>query len=129
LTAGSFRRLVRLTVRAGNDDRVAVWVLDPDFAMSWAVALALRRVAVRCSHNRRLELFGARDNLIKARHFAKPQQHAITDVGILIDKESVVVFDIAVMKLQNQSAAGQQTLILRTSMITAETQQLLVPAA
>ena len=97
--------------------------------MAWTVALAFRRVSVRRSHDRRLELFGARDDVVEVGHFAEPQQDAIADFDVWVHEEPVVVFDIAVMQLKDESAAGEQPLVLRASMITTETQQLLIPAA
>ena len=41
----------------------------------------------------------------------------------------MVVFDISVMELQHQSSVGEQPFVLRSAMITAKTQELLVPAA
>ena len=125
----SFPTLVRLTVRAGNNHGVAVRVFDPDLAMTWTVAFAFRRVAVRCSHDRCIELSGARDDVVKVGHLAEPQQNAVANLDIRSNEEPVVVFDAAMMKLKNKNAAGEQPLVLGTSMITAETQQLLIPAA
>ena len=97
--------------------------------MSWTVALAFRRISMRRPHNRRLQLFGPYDDFVEVGHFTEPQQNAIADFGLSVDEKPMVVFDIAVMKLKGESAAGKQPLVLGTSMITAETQQLLIPAA
>ena len=80
--------------------------------MSWTVALAFRRISVRRSDNRRLELFGAYDDFIEVGHFTEPQQNAIADFGVWVDEKSMVVFDIAVMKLKDESATGKQPLVL-----------------
>ena len=116
-----FRWLVRLAIRAGDDHGVAVGVLDPDLAMSWTVALAFRRISVRGSHNRCLELVGAYDDFIEVGHFTEPEKNAIADFGVWVDEKPMVVFDIAMMKLKDESAAGKQPLVLRATMITAET--------
>ena len=80
--------------------------------MAWTVALAFRRVSVRRSHNRCLELFGACDDFIEVGHLTEPQQDAITGFGFRVDEEPVVVFDIAVMQLEDERAAGEQPLVL-----------------
>jgi hypothetical protein len=84
---------------------------------------------VRRSHNRCLELFGAYHNLIEVGHLTEPQQDAVAGFGVRVDEESVVVFHIAVMQLQDECAASEQPLVLSAPMITAETEQLLVPPA
>ena len=89
--------------------------------MAWTVALPFRRVSVRRSHDGCLELFGAFDDFVEVGHFAEPQQNAIADFGVWVDEKPMVVFDIAVMKLKDESAAGKQPLVLRATMITAET--------
>ena len=97
--------------------------------MAWTVALALRRVAVRRSHNRRIELFGAYDDLIEVGHLTEPQQDAVTDLEIGVREGTVVVFDVSMVELKDERAASEQPLVLGAPMITAETEQLLVPAA
>jgi hypothetical protein len=89
--------------------------------MSWTVALAFRRISVRRSDDRRLELFGAYDDFIEVGHFTEPQQNAVTNFDIWVDEKPMVVFDIAMMKLKDEGAAGKQPLVLRATMITAET--------
>src|SRR5687767_2794622 len=95
-----FGGLVRLTVRAGNDHGVAIRVLDPDLAMTRTVALTFRRVSVRCSYDRRVELAGTYDDIVEVSHVAKPQQDASADLDIWAHEEPVVMFDISLMELK-----------------------------
>ena len=97
--------------------------------MARAVALALRRVSVRRSHDCRVELSGAYHHIVEISHLAKPQQDASTDLDIWAHEKPMVVFDISVMELQHQSSVGEQAFVRRSAMITAKTQELLVPAA
>jgi hypothetical protein len=70
--------------------------------MSWTVALALGRVPVRRSYNRRGELPSACRHLVEVGDVAEPQQHAVADLANLVDDPPVVVFDLAVMELEHQ---------------------------
>ena len=106
-----------LTVRAGNDDCVAIGVLDPDLAVSRTVALAFRRVSVRCSHNWCVELSRASHDIIEVGYFSKPEQHAVANLDIRTHEETMVVFDVTVMELQDQRSIGEQSFVLRSSMI------------
>jgi hypothetical protein len=97
--------------------------------MTWTVALAFRRVSVRCSHDRRIELAGAYNDIVEVSHLAKPQQDASTDLGVRAHEEPMVVFDLSLVELQHQCAVGEQPFVLRATMITAKTEELLIPAA
>ena len=90
-----------LTVRAGNDNCVAVGVLDPDLAMSWTVALAFGRVPVGRTHNRCVEMGGASDDIIEVGYFAEPEQHPVANLDIWTHEEAMVVLDVAVMELHD----------------------------
>src|SRR3954451_11019717 len=121
---GHLGRLVRLPVGARDDDRVAVRVFDPDLAMAWTIALAFRRVTVRCPHDRRVELLGARYDFVEIGHFAEPEQNSIPNVEIWADKESMVVFNIAMMELKDERLAREQPFVVWTAMITAQAKEL-----
>ena len=75
-----FLGLVGLTVGAGNDDGVAVGVLDPDFAVSGSVALAFGWVSMWCSHDWCAELLRACHCAVEVGDVAEPQQNAIADL-------------------------------------------------
>jgi hypothetical protein len=112
--------LVRLTVGAGNDHRVPVRVLDPDLAMAGTVTLALRWVPVKRSYDRRLELLRSRDDVVKVGHFAEPQQDTVANFDVWAHKQTMVVLDVAVVQLKDKNAVGEQSLVLRASMITPQ---------
>jgi hypothetical protein len=97
--------------------------------MARTVALALRRISVRCSHDRCVELARAYHDIVEVSHLAKPQQDARTDLDTWAHEESVVVFDISLMELQHQSSVAEQAFVRGSAMITAKTQEPLVPAA
>jgi hypothetical protein len=120
-------RLVRLTVRAGNDHGVAVRVFDPDLAMPRTVAAALWRVAMRRSHDRCVELLSACYDLVEIGHLPEPQQDTIADLDVWAHEESVVVFDISMVQLKDEDVVGEQPLVVRTSVITTEVKELLIP--
>ena len=121
--------LVCLAVWACNDHGVAVRVFDPDLAMARTVALSFGRVAVRRLYDRCIELLGARYDVVEIGHFAEPQQDAITDLEIWIRKDSVVMFDLSLVELQDECVVGEQPLVVWASMITAEAKELLIPQA
>ena len=89
--------------------------------MPCSVAFDLRRVAVRCSHDRCSELSGALNDVVEVGHLAEPQQNAVANLDIRSNEEPMVMFDAAMMKLKYKDAAGEEPLGLGTSMITAET--------
>jgi hypothetical protein len=97
--------------------------------MRRTVALAFRGVAVRCSHDRRAELLGTCHDLVEIGHLAKPQQDSITNLDIRAHKESVMVSDVSVVELKNERSVGKQPFVVRTPMITTETEKLLIPQA
>jgi hypothetical protein len=97
--------------------------------MAWTVALALRRIAVGCPHDRRAQLAGAYHDIVEVGHFAEPQQHTITDVNVWAREEPVVVFNISTMELKYQSSVSKEPFVLRPTMITAKAEKLLIPAA
>ena len=121
--------LVRLTVRAGHDNCVAVRVLYPDLPMTWTVAPTFRRVAVRRSHDGCLELVSAYHDLVKSGNFAKPQQDSIANLEIRAHEKAMVVLNLSLMELKDECFVGEQPFVLRTSMIATEAQELLVPEA
>ena len=96
--------------------------------MTWT-ALALRRVAVRCTHDRCVELASACDDVVEVGHFTKPQQDAVPNLDAWVYKEPVVVFDIPAMELKHKGSIGEQPFVLRATMITAKAEELLIPAA
>jgi hypothetical protein len=97
--APGWSRLVRLSVRAGDHDRVPVWVADPDFAVSWAVALAWRWIAVRSLYDGSAEFAGPGHDAIEVCDVAEPQQNAVAHLGVGITDAAVVVLDVAVVQL------------------------------
>jgi hypothetical protein len=122
-------RLVRLTIWTGNYHGVAVGIGDPDFPMTWTVALALRRIAMGCPYDRRIQLAGASDDVVELRDFTKPQQDAIADCNVRAGEEPMMVFNISTMELKDQSPVSQKPFVLRPTMITAKAEELLIPAA
>jgi hypothetical protein len=97
--------------------------------MPWTIALTFRRVSVRCSYDRCVELVGACNDVVEFRHFAKPQQNASTHLEVWADEEPMVMFDISLMELKHESSVGEQPFVLRAAMITAKAEELLIPAA
>ena len=88
--------------------------------MAGTVTLAFRWVSVKRSYDRRLELLRSRDNVVKVGHFAEPQQDTVANLDVWAHKQAMVVLDVAVMQLKDESPVGQQALVLRASMITAQ---------
>ena len=97
--------------------------------MAWTDALALRRIAVGCSNDRRVQAAGASDDVVELGYFAKPQQDTIADFDVWTNEYPVVVFDIPTMELKDQSAVGKEPFVLRTTMITSKAEKMLIPAA
>ena len=122
-------RLVRLTVGAGNNHDVAVRVFDPDLAMTRTIALALWGIAVRRSYDLCVELLSAPHGAVEIGYFTEPEQHSVTNIKISAGEDPVVVLDVSMMELQHECVLGKQPLVLRTTMITTEAQQLLIPTA
>jgi hypothetical protein len=104
--------LVRLTIGAGDDDCVSVGVADPDLAMSRAVALAFGRIAVRRPYYRCAELGGPRHDAIEVGDVTEAQQDAVAHFGVGLADATVVVLDVAVMKLQSQNPIGEQPFVV-----------------
>jgi hypothetical protein len=84
---------------------------------------------VRRPHDRCVELLRASYNLVEIGHFAEPQQDAVTNLVIWVDEESVVVFDVSMVQLKDESVVGEQPFVIRATMITTEAEELLVPVA
>ena len=84
---------------------------------------------MRRLHDRRVELLRASYDFVEIGHFAEPQQDAVTDLEIWIDEDSVVMFDVSMVELKDESLLGEQPLVIRATMITTEAEELLVPAA
>jgi len=84
---------------------------------------------VRRPHDRRVELLRAPYDLVEIGHFAEPEQDAVTDLEIWIDEDSVVMFDVSMVELKDESLVAEQPLVIRATMITTEAEELLVPAA
>jgi hypothetical protein len=97
--------------------------------MARTIALTFRRVPVRCSHDRCVELAGSYNDVVEVSYLAKPQQDAGTDLDVCAHKEPVVVFDISVMELKHECSVGEQPFVLRAAMITTKAEELLIPAA
>lgn len=121
--------LVCLAVGAGDDDGVAVRVLDPDFAVSGSVALAFGWVSMRCSQDGSAELSRACHYAVEVADVAEPQQNAVADCTVRVADQPVMVFDLAVVQLKHQDAIGEKPFVLRAAVVAVQTEQLLIPAA
>jgi hypothetical protein len=97
--------------------------------MAWTVALAFRRIAVRRSYDRCVQLLGARYDFIEIGHFAEPQQDSIPNLEIWADEDSMVVFNIAMMELKDERLTREQPFVVWAAMITTQAKELLIPAA
>jgi hypothetical protein len=84
---------------------------------------------VRRPHDRCVELLRTSYGLVEISHFAEPQQDAVTNLELWVDEDSMVVFDVSMVELKDQSVVGEQPFVIRATMITTEAEELLVPAA
>src|SRR6516225_6814037 len=109
--------------------RLAVGVLEPDLAVARPVALALRGVAVRWADHRGPEVGRALECAVEVGDFPEPHQDAVADIAAVVGEQAVVVLDVPVVELEHEDVVGEQALVLRSAVVAAQAEELLVPAA
>ena len=116
------------SVRAGQDDRVAVGVAQPALPVVGA-AVARRWVAMARLRDVGLHLCGSGHGGVEVVGF-EPQQDAVAvRFGARIADPAMVVVDAPVVKLENQRAVPHQPLIFGTAVRALAAEEALVPAA
>ena len=109
-------------MRAGEHDRVAIWITQP--ALPVSVFAPMARFDDVC-----LQLFGTRNRGVEVVQF-KPQENAVSiRPKFRITQWTVLVLDIPVVQLKDQGFTGDQSLIVRPTVPALATEQTLIPAA
>ena len=77
-----------------------------------------------------VHLRGARDDGVEVGGFSEPEENTIP-VGpiVRITDLSVIVLNVEAVQLQDKNAVRGQPLVLTATMVTLQSEQLLIPAA
>src|SRR5688572_14466074 len=122
-----FPRAVSGPVRAGENNRVAVGITQPDFPVVWA-AVAVGRIAMTWQNDLRLQFCGASKGCVEVADF-KPQQHAVSGGKLWVADRTVMMLHLPRVQLKHQPSLRNETLIVRAAVVTLATQEPLIPAA
>jgi hypothetical protein len=126
--AWAIRELTRFPVRAGDHHDIAIWVLDPDLAMTGG------RIDARLQEHLRLQGIGSLHRSIEVIDL-EPQEDSVPRPSFLrIDEVRVLLF-IPSMQLKDESTAAKEA-VIEVRMIAAHglgralgPQELRVPSA
>ncbi len=84
---------------------------------------------MRCQNHLGAQSTGAFDCGVEVVDF-EPQEDAVpVRAGVRVTNRAVVVIDLPIMKLHDQLTVGDETLVLRASVVAVTAEQLLVPPA
>jgi hypothetical protein len=118
---------VGLAIGAGDDNDVSVAIGDPNLAMSGTVALACRRVPVWCIHDRCSEFGGSADHTVEIGDLTEPDEYTVAERCVGVTDSPVAVFDFEAVELEYEFAIGEQSLVVRSAVVAAESEEGLIP--
>src|SRR5205823_998064 len=112
----------------GEDDGVAIGIMQPDFPVVGAAA-AVGRIAVARQDDLGIQLCNSDQCLFEV-YYLKPEQHAVAIGPVLrIPDSPMVVLHLKAVELHDQHVVLDQPLILAAAVVRFAPQQPLIPPA
>ena len=119
---------IRRPVGAGEHDRVAIGIAQPDFPMVRA-AFVIGRISMTRQDNLHPQLCRPRNGGVKIISL-KPEQDAVPMRQLGITDATMMMIFLPAVQLKNQFAVrGSEPFILRAAVGASATKQTLIPAA